>query len=57
MKDLIPNATLHSIDPDIPIGYKFRILEHAGDTQKAKITDQVMTKHIMLNMPMQMMII
>ena len=57
MKDLIPNATLHSIDPDLPIGYKFRILEHAGDTQKAKITDQVMTKHIMLNMPMQMMII
>ena len=31
---------LHSIDPDQLNGYKFTV-EHAGNTQKAKITEQM----------------
>ena len=40
MKDLIPNITLPSIDPEQLIGYKLTV-EHAGNLQKAEITEQV----------------
>ena len=40
MKDMIPNMTLPSIDPDQLIGYTFTV-EHAGNSQKAKVMEQI----------------
>jgi len=40
MKDILPNMTLPSIDPDQLIGYTFTA-EHAGITQKAKVMEQI----------------
>ena len=40
MKDMLPNMTLPSIDPDQCIGYTFTA-EHAGITQKAKVMEQI----------------
>ena len=40
MRDMIPNITLPSIDPEQLIRYTFTA-EHAGITQKAKVIEQI----------------
>ena len=40
IKDMNPNITLPSIDPEQLIGYTFTA-EHAGTTQKAKVMEQI----------------